>query len=829
MQLGELTAKITGDYSGLTSAVAGASGLLDSYGRKVVSVNNSAKSSADKGTLAYERLKRSVDPLYASTKKYESAMKVLNSQLASGKINQAEFARMTTLASGTFKTAGASAMNMNDSLRASRFAAGNLTAQFNDIGVMMAAGQNPFTLAMQQGTQISQVLNNMGKEARILPTLAAGFTSMLNPVSLITLALIAGGAALVQWGVRTFRAEKETEALVKTLKDARQAMADLNAENRRSALGIDENEEVLQANVTKELQEQARIIERINELKDSTDKMEQGGLRFLTEALPRQEAKVRAAEQELTAYQSSLELQEELGDRLSQTTKAIATRLALFQEEEASLLHQIALNDTISEFGEKSLQLVALRLSRERELYAQKVAGMSLDEQQKESLISINELVLRQQQGLENSQLITTQFGSAWENIKARVAEVTGEYAKIKTEAEGLTRAAKQTADLEAIRVRYGKESLEYLRQQQAAERAALEIRIQAEGISKQLADRLRDALNYAQGLAQLELSGGIQLAATAASTLATQFGIAYENAYALAKLQTSGALNSPVGGAFAGFGGADGMSLGGGGIGFDGNNSEQSAFIRNLVPPKVNTGGGSKSGGGGGQGESDADKLRKETEERLEALRERFMTEAELQNETYQLQQETLRSAKEQQLITQQEFETLMEKSAKAHADKMGQLDTYRYGTAVQRTEKFFGEMATAFATGNERMLQISKVFGAAEALINSWRTFTQVMADETLPWYAKLPAAISLFGSAVQAVSAIQGVGKGGSGSSAVSGSGASGNAGSIAAGSEASQPMNRSLTLIGDRFNQAQAMEIAEFMNDGTDNGLVIRGRR
>ena len=56
----------------------------------------------------------------------------------------------------------------------------------------------------------------------------------------------------------------------------------------------------------------------------------------------------------------------------------------------------------------------------------------------------------------------------------------------------------------------------------------------------------------------------------------------------------------------------------------------------------------------------------------------------------------------------------------------------------------------------------------------------------------------------------------------SSGSSSSGASGDDGS-------SVQRQRSLTLIGERFNRAQAVEIAEFMNDGTDDGLVIRGRR
>ncbi len=75
---------------------------------------------------------------------------------------------------------------------------GNLTAQFNDIGVMLAAGQNPLQLAIQQGTQITQVIGPLGA-AGAARALGSAFLSLVSPINIVTLAAIAGGAALVQW------------------------------------------------------------------------------------------------------------------------------------------------------------------------------------------------------------------------------------------------------------------------------------------------------------------------------------------------------------------------------------------------------------------------------------------------------------------------------------------------------------------------------------------------------------------------------------------------------------------------------------------------------
>ncbi len=75
---------------------------------------------------------------------------------------------------------------------------GNIAAQFNDIGVMLAAGQNPLQLAIQQGSQISQVFGQAGAGGA-LQLLKEGFLSLISPVNLITIGVIAAGAAMFQW------------------------------------------------------------------------------------------------------------------------------------------------------------------------------------------------------------------------------------------------------------------------------------------------------------------------------------------------------------------------------------------------------------------------------------------------------------------------------------------------------------------------------------------------------------------------------------------------------------------------------------------------------
>ena len=93
------------------------------------------------------------------------------------------------------KAAGAS---MGQSMHAANGNVANLAAQFNDIGVTLASGQSPLTIALQQGTQISQVLGPLGA-AGSAKALGGAVLSMLSPVSLLTIATIGLGAAVVQW------------------------------------------------------------------------------------------------------------------------------------------------------------------------------------------------------------------------------------------------------------------------------------------------------------------------------------------------------------------------------------------------------------------------------------------------------------------------------------------------------------------------------------------------------------------------------------------------------------------------------------------------------
>lgn len=95
--------------------------------------------------------------------------------------------------------------NVARSLGKTRFETANLAAQFQDIAVQLQGGASPFTIALQQGTQINQVLGQQGAGGAVA-LLGAAFKSLLNPVSLATIGIIALGGFAIQYGAKAIGA-----------------------------------------------------------------------------------------------------------------------------------------------------------------------------------------------------------------------------------------------------------------------------------------------------------------------------------------------------------------------------------------------------------------------------------------------------------------------------------------------------------------------------------------------------------------------------------------------------------------------------------------------
>ncbi|WP_273688462.1 phage tail length tape measure family protein [Ketogulonicigenium vulgare] len=203
--------------------------LNDSIKKSIVGYNASfasAGQSAEVFGSEMDRLQRKFNPIYAASKRYEAAVEELNTAHRMGVVNAAQYEQALELLNADLQNPGRGMSGALDGV--SRSANGlngnlsNIAAQFNDIGVTAAMGMNPMLIALQQGTQISQVFAGM-KTADVIKNLQGAFMAFISPVALATVALVAGAAALAQWGFSAIQAGMggaNFESRLKTLNEA---------------------------------------------------------------------------------------------------------------------------------------------------------------------------------------------------------------------------------------------------------------------------------------------------------------------------------------------------------------------------------------------------------------------------------------------------------------------------------------------------------------------------------------------------------------------------------------------------------------------------------
>ncbi|MEL7098292.1 MAG: phage tail length tape measure family protein [Pseudomonadota bacterium] len=267
----------------------------------------------------------------------------------------------------------------------------NLAAQFNDIGVMMAAGQNPLQLALQQGTQITQVIGPMGA-AGAVRALRAAFVSMINPVALFTIGTIAAGAAITQW---LTSAEEDAGALEDALKAINEQTTEAQTKLGVLQTGADNAAELA-------------IIQRIAELEG-----EIAAARAAAEADVGRMARARTfvaqgLEQELQSLRELLDNRRAAVDALTEeearqaAVAASARDLAASIERNAerrraetaeaetllqSLQQQVSLGLMIAQHGEDSAAVTRLRAQHEREAFRVMVSSMNTSQALKDELL----------------------------------------------------------------------------------------------------------------------------------------------------------------------------------------------------------------------------------------------------------------------------------------------------------------------------------------------------------------------------------------------------------------------------------------------------------
>jgi hypothetical protein len=230
----------------------------------------------------------------------------------------------------------------------------------------------------------------------------------------------------------------------------------------------------------------------------------------------------------------------------------------------------------------------------------------------------------------------------------------------------------------------------------------------------------------------------------------------------------------------------------------------------------------GAKEGARGARTAEAAEKARAAA---VEALRESLQTEDEILEEWRASSLQTLAEANAEELAAMGGHSQAKLRLEAEYQERLAGMRQGYHGDGLAQAGAFFGDMANAMQGGSEKMLRIAKVFGAAQSLINSYQAYTEVLKDPTLPWFARIPAAVGVLGAGLGMVNAIKGVSAGGGSSGG--GAAASPSVPSGGASGGGGSPTNVAISLQGgDMFGRDQVIGLINSINEAVEDGAIVR---
>lgn len=223
----------------------------------------------------------------------------------------------------------------------------------------------------------------------------------------------------------------------------------------------------------------------------------------------------------------------------------------------------------------------------------------------------------------------------------------------------------------------------------------------------------------------------------------------------------------------------------------------------------------GARGGGGGGAGGAGRG--------RIENLIEDLQTERETIEQFRTEGLELLMQANEQELAVLGGFNEAKLRLEQEYQERLAGIKGDGLASDVSSVLQGGQQVLSAIGQTNERALRLAKAFGAANALINAYSAYTQVLADPTLPFFAKFAAASSVFAAAIGAVNSIRSVSSSGGG-----GGGFAGGGGGAGAGGGGPAPLNVRVAGLDPNalFSGASIGGLLERLQDEAgDRGLTL----
>jgi len=176
-----------------------------------------------------DAIRAKFNPLFAASKQYEAALDEIAQAERLGAISAKEASAARDLAARSMLDGASAADRYGKSIRAANSGTMQGVAlgyQLQDVMITSQMGiQSVGMIALQQGSQMAGQLNMIASTGgKVFPTLVSGFTSLINPISLVAIGGTAIVAAIAKFGFEAFGAASGADALKERLDDLADVM-----------------------------------------------------------------------------------------------------------------------------------------------------------------------------------------------------------------------------------------------------------------------------------------------------------------------------------------------------------------------------------------------------------------------------------------------------------------------------------------------------------------------------------------------------------------------------------------------------------------------------
>lgn len=231
-----------------------------------------------------------------------------------------------------------------------------------------------------------------------------------------------------------------------------------------------------------------------------------------------------------------------------------------------------------------------------------------------------------------------------------------------------------------------------------------------------------------------------------------------------------------------------------------------------------------------------DAEKMAED----LDRFRESLMTASELEQASFEERLAQIEEFRNNQLVTEQEYNDLLEKEQERHRLEVSKLEKDGYAERIKfdkasnkdKAKTIFGELdniTSGVAQHNKGLFEINKVAGIANAIINAYEGISLTMAKYPYPINIGMAAAHAAAAFAqVSAIRATQFNGGGAGAAPSVAGSTAATPVSDVSGGGSASSSLDVRLSGISadSFFSGSQVKALINKINEAIEDGAIIK---